>query len=129
MPILTQKHCRNTPTPADGFRLLVMRFWPRGVHKAAFHASLSALAPSAALLRDFKAYRLSGQPPQAELTLWDRYRLEMQAHRPEIEALRQRHLSGETITLLCACHDPGICHRTALKRYILDPDLLDKPLC
>src|SRR5262249_38755747 len=128
MPVRTLKHCRQSPEPSDGRRLLVMRFWPRGMHRTAFHQYIPALAPSAALLSAFRTYRASFCPsPFVEEELWERYRAEMALQRPKIEALTHRHLEGETITLLCACHDPTRCHRTALGRYVLDPGLLEVP--
>ncbi len=51
MPIRIEKHCRKTPEPKDGTRLLVMRFWPRGVRKERFDAWMRELAPSVELLR------------------------------------------------------------------------------
>ena len=36
-----------------------------------------------------------------------------------ISELRVRHESGETISLLCVCHDPRQCHRSLLAELIL----------
>ncbi len=47
MPIHTRKHCRETPEPEDGTRILTMRFWPRGVRRERFDAWMRELAPSA----------------------------------------------------------------------------------
>ena len=38
MAILTTKHCREAPAPEDGTRILVMRYWPRGMRKERFDA-------------------------------------------------------------------------------------------
>ena len=46
------------PPPEIGHRLLVMRFWPRGVRKEAVDGWERELAPSAELLRAFRAERI-----------------------------------------------------------------------
>jgi uncharacterized protein YeaO (DUF488 family) len=43
MPILTNKHCRVLPAAEDGSRVLVMRYWPRGVKRDQFHIWLRQL--------------------------------------------------------------------------------------
>ena len=47
-----------------------------------------------------------------------RYAEQMAVQSQLIDDIRQRHLSGETFTLLCACHDPQECHRTVLADII-----------
>ncbi len=46
------------PPPEDGYRLHVMRFWPRGVRKEAVDGWERELAPSAELLRAYRAGRV-----------------------------------------------------------------------
>ena len=127
MPILTSKHCRLLPEPADGTRILVMRYWPRGVERSRFDAWMRHLAPSSALLKAF--HDLADTPPLfaddslrtvAWLALMERYKVEMASQQPELAGLHRRHLDGETLTLLCGCHDPQRCHRTVLASLILD---------
>lgn len=99
---------------SDGQRILVTRYWPRGIAKARLKAAewIRELAPSKGLLEDWKASRIS----------WDeytvRYRKEMLAQEPAVAALRQK-ARGETITLLCYERegDPH-CHRHLLKELI-----------
>ena len=43
MPVLTDKHCRVVPAPEDGTRILVMRYWPRGVKKDRFDVLVAAI--------------------------------------------------------------------------------------
>ena len=43
----------------------------------------------------------------------------MAAQAPLIGELRARHERGDTITLLCACHDPARCHRSVLANLVL----------
>jgi uncharacterized protein YeaO (DUF488 family) len=48
------------------------------------------------------------------------YVIEMEDQRGLIHELRLRHEHGETLTLLCGCHDPTRCHRSVLARLILE---------
>lgn len=74
---------------ADGTRILVMRFWPRGIKKSHFDEWNRDVAPSRELVFAFKR----GGLPWEEYV--GRYRAEM---RPEaVAALRDRE---GTITLL-----------------------------
>ena len=45
------------------------------------------------------------------------YRSKISGQRTVIDG--RRHESGETLTLLCACHDPARCHRTVLADLVL----------
>ncbi len=124
MPIHTQKHCRETPEPEDGTRILTMRFWPRGVRREHFDAWVRELAPSAELLRWCWAEQ---EKPALDKYIYEqtwraRYIGEMAAQKPLLDDLRRRHEAGETLTLLCTCHDPGRCHRTVLASLILRTD-------
>ncbi len=126
MTILTEKHVRLHRSPEDGERLLVMRYWPRGVRREAVDRWLRDLAPSAGLLREFReridpAAR-SAETDDDEVWSWfaSAYRAEMAAQEPLIRELRARHERGDTITLLCGCHDPARCHRSLLAGLILD---------
>jgi uncharacterized protein YeaO (DUF488 family) len=112
MPIRAAKSTRDAKAPDDGLRLLVMRFWPRGVAKAKVDLYLPDLAPSAELVHAFKGGRLKW-PDFAR-----RYRREMTAQTSLLRLLKHLHGQGETITLLCACPDPARCHRSLLKDLI-----------
>ncbi len=125
MPVLTHKHVRLHRSPEDGERLLVMRYWPRGVRREAVDRWLRNLAPSAGLLRE---YRERSDPTTRSAATSDdgpwswfasAYRAEMAAQAPLIRGLRARHERGDTITLLCACHDPARCHRSLLANLVL----------
>ena len=54
MAILT-KRIYDPADPSDGFRLLVMRLWPRGIRKDLVSAWEKELGPSRKLLDDFHA--------------------------------------------------------------------------
>ena len=129
MPFRTDKHCRMAADPEDGLRVLSMRYWPRDVHRDSVHIYAPQLAPSVQLLRRFKDLDLI---PAVEITasrredqwqgLMDEYRAEMRLQKASMDEFYRRHLIGETITLLCGCHDPLRCHRTVLAALILNRD-------
>lgn len=119
MPILIEKHCRHSAAPEDGTRILVMRYWPRGVKKEAFDTWARDLAPSPELLR-----WIMDRKDSASEEIWStwaaRYREEMALQSSAIADLNTRHKAGETITLLCGCHNKNRCHRSLLRELILD---------
>ena len=100
--------------PSDGDRLLVSRFWPRGISKERLRLAewRRELAPSKHLLREWRSRRIS----------WDEYEIrygqEMVPHRQVIEELAQR-AKGNGITLLCFEREGNPhCHRHLLKKMI-----------
>ena len=104
----------DPPLESDGLRVLVSRYWPRGVsrEKSKIHAYQRTLAPSVCLLRDWKAGRITW-PVYVK-----RYREEMVCCSSEIAQLAEKSAAG-TITLLCFEResDPH-CHRHLLKQMI-----------
>ncbi len=128
MPIQIEKHCREAPSAEDGTRLLVMRYWPRGVRKDRFDAWYRDLAPSVQLLKAFKDLReisADGRAVGPGHAGWDqlmaRYHTEMRDQQESLRELRGRHARGEVFTLLCGCHEPARCHRSHLAGMILEP--------
>ena len=113
MPVKT-KRVYDPPSPEDGVRVLVMRFYPRGVKQGQFHEWRKELGTAPELIKAWK----SGRIP------WDEFarRYEAQiANDPKAQAslneLAQR-AKRETLTLLCSCEDETHCHRTLLKAMI-----------
>ena len=100
---------------SDGRRVLVMRYWPRGIRKEKVDIWLRELAPIIPLLRSF----LDGEITWAQYR--PRYRAglkrpEAQAALAEVRALARKG----PVTLLCGCADPRRCHRTLLQKHLLD---------
>ncbi len=130
MPLLIDKHIRLTPEPSDGTRLCVMRYWPANLARHTVDDWLPDLAPSPALFKWAKSQPeplpLFADPNDAVLTTqrWqtysERYIAEMQQAAPQrlIAAIRRRLARGDTISLLCACHDVHHCHRSLLAEII-----------
>lgn len=97
----------------DGTRVLVMRYWPRGIRKSHFDRWLRELAPVIPLLRAF----LDGKITWTEYRrryLAGLARAEAQAQLAEVRALARRG----RVTLLCGCPDPARCHRTLLAGHL-----------
>jgi uncharacterized protein YeaO (DUF488 family) len=104
----------------DGVRLLITRFYPRGVKKDRFDRWVRELSPSKELLH---AYRLKEKT-------WDVFRsefiAEMRANPTSIEAicaLRKESRKG-TVTLLCYERGEAPCHRYIVAELVKKP----KPL-
>lgn len=111
---LATKRVYDPPSPADGIRILVMRFWPRGVARSAAHQWIRELGTSLALIRKWKQGSLR----------WTEFRhaylreLQDPAARQAILEIRKLLLK-DPVTLLCSCPDEARCHRSILKQAIL----------
>jgi len=97
----------------DGYRILTMRFWPRGIPRTSIDYWEKEFGPSVELL---KAGR-------SDVFNWEeysrRYIAEM-SHRPsELERLYKLSRYRK-VTLLCGCKDENFCHRSLLKEILLN---------
>jgi uncharacterized protein YeaO (DUF488 family) len=94
------KRAYEPAAPADGYRVLIDRLWPRGVSRA--RAKLDAwekeLSPSAELRQWF------GHEPQRFEEFRRRYIEELRSQRPRLTALRRRGRAG-TLTLVYSARD------------------------
>jgi uncharacterized protein YeaO (DUF488 family) len=115
-PDIQIKRIYDTPDPADGFRALVDRLWPRGVSKerAALSGWLLELAPSSALRQWFH------QDPTRWLQFTRRYRAELRAQSAALQSLRKR-AKQQRVTLLYGARDSRRNHAVVLR------DVLRKP--
>jgi len=130
MEIRIEKHVRQYRSVDDGVRLLIMRYWPRGVAKTTIDNWLISLAPSATLLHALKNGDLKNDNQSANQNTDDQqykaftklYIEEMGSPDSQlcIRGLAQELKTGATITLLCGCHEPAHCHRSILKKLILE---------
>lgn len=117
--MIRTKRWNDPAEDADGYRLLVTRYRPRGVRgeDETWAGWLPQLAPSRELHAD--AYGKAGR----EITFdeyRERYLREMAEQQFLIDGLATRVRAGETLTLLCssACVDPARCHRTLLEKLV-----------
>jgi uncharacterized protein YeaO (DUF488 family) len=107
-------------TDSPGLRVLVMRYWPRGVRRERVDVWIKDAAPSRELLR---AYAHEGLPWQE---FEERYRHEILLERPEVlERLRALQEEHGSLTLLCHEQMPPKehCHRTVLVELLTEEPL------
>lgn len=104
----------DDPSPADGFRVLVDRLWPRGLSKERADLDLWAkeVAPSTELRKEFHHEGMS----------WDAfaaaYRAEL-AVNPAVPQLRDELRGHGVVTLLHSVHDAVQNHAVLLREALL----------
>lgn len=98
--MLYLKRVYERPEPSDGKRILVDRLWPRGLTKraAAVDEWMKDIAPSTALRQWF------GHSPAKWPEFTRRYRLELRAHKPLVDALAKR-ASRQRVTIVYSARD------------------------
>ena len=108
--ISVQKSIYDPKSKDDGFRVLVMQYWPRGVKKEKVDAWFKELGTSKELIKAWK----SGKVTWPEFR--KRYVADLQDEDKQaiIRDLAKR-AKKEKITVLCGCRDPTNCHRIILK--------------
>ena len=113
MAVSVQKSIYDPKAKDDGFRVLVMQYWPRGIKREKVDVWYRELGTSKELIKAWKAGKLN----------WPQFRKRYVADLKE--AKKQgliRELAARTrkekITLLCGCRDPNNCHRIILKEQI-----------
>lgn len=109
--------------PADGYRVLVDRLWPRGVSKDEARLDLweKSAAPSAELRRDWHADP-RGHDPEHFAAFADHYRAEL-AEPPASDAVdRLARLTREhdPLTLLYGAKDEHTNHAVVLRDALLE---------
>lgn len=108
------KRVYDAASPDDGRRILVTRYWPRGVKRSAADEYSTKVAPSRELVRAFKHEELAWAPYVG------RYQVEMESVEARDEIARLADLAkSQTITLMCMCEDETRCHRSLLRDLIL----------
>ena len=116
--IQTKSIYHDPQEPSDGYRLLVMRYWPRGVKKDRVDGWMRALAPSAGLLSEYKAGGMDWPAFAA------RYKAEIFDSEEAVECLAAgQRLEEEHGRVTLICHEdlskPGEhCHREVLQELL-----------
>lgn len=107
------KRIYEKPVRRDGYRVLVDRLWPRGIRKesAALDEWLRDIAPTARLREWF------GQQPERWSEFRERYVVELGAHAPLLDALRER-AARQRVTLLYAARDKKMNHAAVLQEAL-----------
>lgn len=111
---LNTKQISDSPSRTDGTRVLVMRFWPRGVSRSAVDLWFRELGTSPELIRKWK----QGSIRWTEFRRAYLHSLQDPAARQAVEGIRKMLLKSP-VTLLCSCPDEARCHRSILKQAIL----------
>jgi len=106
----------------DGLRVLVTRYWPRGVKKERSDFWFKDLGPRPSLIKAWK----SAQITWTEFTALYMAEFESSSKRETLdkaasiiknahEAASGAGLPSSSVTLLCTCRDGNLCHRRLLK--------------
>ena len=105
----------------DGYRVLVTRYYPRGVKKTHFDIWMRELAPSSQLLKEYK----NNEKTWEELII--SFKSQLQNSEESIQTMKNLNTKTKStnITLLCYEKDVMPCHRHLLKEIIREPDLLN----
>jgi uncharacterized protein YeaO (DUF488 family) len=110
-PSIQTKRAYDPPALDEGLRLLVMRYWPRGVKKERFDRWVREVSPSPGLIKKWRSGRLSWKEFEKA------YLGEMKAETAAAKVGDLRALAREgPVTLFCGCPDEARCHRSLLKR-------------
>ena len=106
--------------PKDGKRVLVTRYYPRGVRKDRFDLWLRELSPSAKLLKSYKESKIDWALFSAA------YLDELKSNAKSTESIQAlRPLARHSdVTLLCYEKEGMHCHRHLLKDVIDNPGVL-----
>ena len=116
---ISLKRAYETPSPADGRRVLVERLWPRGLskEKAAVDVWFKEVAPSTELRRWF------GHDPAKWEEFRRRYREELRERPEELQSLRSLVKAGP-VTFVYGSRDQEHNAATVLNE-MLESDLKD----
>jgi len=109
--IRTDKTVYGKPEPGDGFRILVMRTWPRGISKDRIDLWIEDVGTEKDLIRMWKEGKVTWKDFSR------RYVASLKGKETILRELGAKSKKG-TITLLCTDEDPSRCHRTLLKEQI-----------
>jgi uncharacterized protein YeaO (DUF488 family) len=103
------KRAYEPPRPADGYRMLVERLWPRGLARedARIDDWARELAPSEALRRWY------GHDPERFEEFRRRYIWELSCERKRLSEVRRRAGAG-TVTLVFAAREPELSNASVL---------------
>src|SRR5574338_497392 len=98
----------------DGLRILITRFYPRGVRKDHFDQWLRELAPTKELLKDYKEGKVS------QTQFKTRFLKQMNSDDASMQTIQtlSKLAKKSSVTLLCYEPDEEFCHRHLLADMI-----------
>jgi uncharacterized protein YeaO (DUF488 family) len=111
--INVSKTVYDKPEASDGVRILVMRFWPRGISKdrIKINAWMKDLGTEKTLIKKWKGGKISWKDFANE------YRNSLKGKKALLQELADMTKKGN-VTLLCTDKDPERCHRSLLAKEI-----------
>lgn len=98
---------------SDGTRILISRYWPRGIKKENFDKWYKDLSPSKNLLKDYKKGKIDFQ------LFVKLFRNEIIKNNNVIEIcqnIAKEAFNGKECTLLCYEKDESNCHRKLIRK-------------
>jgi len=110
--IIKTKSIYDRKEENDGIRILITRYWPRGIKKVHFDKWYKELSPSRDLLKKYKDKKIDF-PSFGKLFLEEIQKSNV------IEICREivyENQKGKDITFLCYEKDESICHRKFIKK-------------
>lgn len=118
--MIKTKSIYNPIEKKDGLRVLITRYYPRGVKREKYDIWVRELAPSAELLKRYKKSEIKWNDFTSTLLS------ELQNNLDSIKAIQdlQNKNHMQDITLLCHEKDGDNCHRYMIKELIDDPKSL-----
>ena len=101
---------------SDGTRVLITRFYPRGVRKDHFDEWIRALAPSVELLRGYR----EGKVDQEQFKM--QFYSQIYSNTDSLEAIQSisEIAKHSNVTLLCYEKDGDFCHRYLVNSLIMN---------
>ena len=114
-PEIKLKRIYDEPSPDDGFRVFVDRLWARGVTKEAARIDVWAkeLAPSNELRKWFH------EDTSRQADFEERYVMELEERKSEIEAFIESVRTHSTITLVTATEDLAKGHAAIIRSFLV----------
>lgn len=113
--MITLRRVYDPEKPGEHYRVLVDRFWPRGISKenAGWHEWLREISPSNELRKWYNHDPLK----------WEEfkklYKKELAGKEGELKRLRQLEIKHGTLTLLYSSREEKYNNAAALKEFIL----------
>lgn len=111
--MIKTKRIYEPKSKGDGLRVLVTRYWPRGIKKSAVDLWIRQLGPSEGLIKEWKQGKIGWQ--EFKRRYLGEYKCS--AKRDFLKELKKA-IKGKDATLLCICEDETHCHCILLKRLL-----------
>jgi len=109
----------------DGLRVLVSRYWPRGIKKESSHHWCRELGPAPSLIKAWKSGQVTW-PEFTSLYIDEFDSITKREALAEVASIINRagtspaktKLFAPAVTLLCTCRSGKPCHRDLLKKIL-----------